>query len=166
VTTTLSVNITEFIGELVSLLESDISCSDALKIVQQGQENLAMQQLISAIIADVENEISLADSFAQYPRYFEPFLVEMLHKEEQNQAAILMKIAKYRESMDADTLNLTKKIASSSIYSWYLLLVFFVVTIFKASLQEISLSNSDTNSPINSVMLTDKVVVTDNSFLQ
>ena len=124
---TTTVNTTEFIGELASLLESGISSSDALKIVQQGQEKPAMQKLISAIIADVENDMSLADSFAQYPQYFEPFIVEMLQGE-QNQTATLMKIVKYRESMDVDAVELTKKIAFSSIYSLFLLFVFFILT--------------------------------------
>jgi len=131
VTTATSVNITEFIGELALLLESGISCGDALKIVQQEQENPALQKLIAATLLDIENGMSLADSFAKYPHYFEPFLVEMLQScgnEEPKQTATLVKIAKYRESMDVDAVDLTKKIANSSIYILFLLLVFFALT--------------------------------------
>jgi type IV pilus assembly protein PilC len=131
VTTATSVNITDFIGELALLLESGISCGDALKIVQQEQENPAMQKLIAAIITDIENDMSLADSFAKYPHYFEPFLVEMLQSggnEEPKQTATLVKIAKYREYMDVDAADLTKKIAYSSTYILFLFLVFFALT--------------------------------------
>jgi len=129
--TTMSINITEFIGELALLLESGISCSDALKIVQPGQEKPQIRKLIGNILNDVENGMSLADSFAKYPRYFEPFLVEMLHSEEgeeQNQTATLANIAKYRESMEVDSIDLTKKIAFSSIYFLALLFIMVILT--------------------------------------
>jgi len=127
--TTVSINITEFIGELALLLESGISCSDALKIVQPGQEKPQIRKLIGDIINDVENGMSLADSFAKYPRYFEPFLVEMLHSEEgEEQTATLAKIAKYRESMEVDSIDLTKKIAFSSIYFLALLFIMVILT--------------------------------------
>jgi type IV pilus assembly protein PilC len=125
----MSISITEFISELALLLESGISCGDALKIVQQGQEKPKMRKLVGDILIDVENDMSLADSFAKYPRYFEPFLVEILHSEgEQKQTATLAKIAQYRESMEVDTFDLTKKIALSSLYFIVLLFVLVILT--------------------------------------
>ncbi len=129
----MSVHITEFIGELALLLESGIACRDALKIVQQEQDNRGMQKLIAAILNDVEKGMSLADSFAQYPDYFEPFLVERLvssGKDEANQTASLVKIAQYRESMDVDAQNLTKRIAFSSLYILFLLFLLLILTTF------------------------------------
>lgn len=126
----LSTNITEFIEELALLLESGISDSDALKIVQQGQENPVIQQLIKDIINDVENKMSLADSFAKYPHYFEPFIVEMLSQNKETQTTTLMKIAKYRQSMEIDGIELTKKIVSSSAHTISLLVIFLVIISF------------------------------------
>jgi len=126
----MSINLTEFISELALLLESGISCRDALKIIQPGLEQSEARKLIGNILTDVENGVSLADSFAKYPRYFESFFVDMLRreKEEQNQIAILANMAQYRESMEIDAFDLTKKIASSSLYFVTLLVIFIILT--------------------------------------
>ncbi|MFK5969361.1 MAG: type II secretion system F family protein [Candidatus Marithrix sp.] len=106
-----SVNITDFISELALLLESGISCNEALKIIRQ--ENSVLQKLIDKISADLENGSSLADSFAKYPQYFEPFLVDLI---QDNGETNLTKIAQYRETLDVDATALTKKILMSSAY--------------------------------------------------
>ena len=120
-----SANITEFISELALLLESGISCNDALKIIRQ--ENSKLQKLIDKISTDLENGMSLANSLAKYPQYFEPFLVDIIQN---NGEASLTKIAQYRETLDVDAETLTKKILMSSVYMIFLVFI----TIFIISL--------------------------------
>ena len=118
-----SANITDFISELALLLESDISCNEALKIIRQ--ENSVLQKLIDKISSDLENGSSLADSLAKYPQYFEPFLVEIIQN---NGETNLTKIAQYRESLDVDATALTKKILMSSTYLISLVFITIVIT--------------------------------------
>ncbi len=117
-----STNITEFISELALLLESGISCKEALQIVRQ--ENSVLQKLIDKISIDIENRMSLADSLAKYPRYFEPFLVDILRD---NGETSLTRIAQYRETMDINAKSLTKKIFMSSIYMIFLIFITLIV---------------------------------------
>jgi type IV pilus assembly protein PilC len=125
----LSKNITQFLSELALLLETDISTVEALNIVQQDQEEPAMHRLIGAIQTDVENGMSLAESWAKYPQYFEPFLVEILREgERQNQLrATLNKLVDYRESMGVTESDLSKRILASSIYFWVVFAIMFIV---------------------------------------
>jgi len=122
-------DITQFISELALLLETDISTVEALNIVQQDQEKPAMHQLIGAIQTDVENDMSLAESWAKYPQYFEPFLVEMLREGElqNNLRATLNKLVEYRDSMGVSDSDLSERIVASSSYFWAVFAVIFLV---------------------------------------
>jgi type IV pilus assembly protein PilC len=104
----LPIDVTQLISELAMLLESGISTAQALKIVQQGQEKPAMHKLIGAIQTDIENGMSLAESWSKYPQYFEPFLTERLRQNE-NQTITLAQIADYRETMDESEMDLIQE---------------------------------------------------------
>jgi type IV pilus assembly protein PilC len=102
-------DITQFLSELATLLQSNRSCREALKIIQYGQDNRALSQLITRLLHDVEQGLSLADSLAKYPQYLEPFLVTML-RDEENLATTLFKIAEYREAMEVSTTDLAHRL--------------------------------------------------------
>jgi type IV pilus assembly protein PilC len=104
--------ITQFLSELATLLRSNHSCQEALKIIQHGLENQALSQLIATVHSDVERGLSLADSLAKYPQYFEPFLVTML-RDEENLATTLFKIAEYREAVAVSTTDLAHRLRTS-----------------------------------------------------
>lgn len=128
----LPIDISQFISELASLLESGIATDEALDIVQQDQEKLAMHNLIGVIHTDVKSGMSLAESWTKYPQYFEPFLVDMLREGEQqnNLNATLKKLTEYRDSMDLSHADLTLRIMASSIYFLAILVVIlFIVEI-------------------------------------
>ncbi len=122
-----NVEISQFISELALLLESDISCRDALQIIQQEQESFLIRRLSAGIQTDIEKGLSLADSLARHPRYFEPFIVDMLRKGE-SLSTTLAKIADYRESLDITEDDLTNKIALSSIYFFAMIFIVFLMT--------------------------------------
>jgi type IV pilus assembly protein PilC len=121
----LPTEITQFIGELAMLMESGISINQALEIVQQGQEKPAMHKLIVAIKTDIHNGISLADSWAKYPQYFEPFIIERMHK---NLAVTLSQITEYRESLNESEKNLTQELRYSFSYLMVMTIIFLAVS--------------------------------------
>ena len=122
-----NVEISQFLSELALLLESDISCGDALEIIQQEQESFLIRRISAGIQTDIENGLSLADSFARRPRYFEPFMVDML-REGESLTITLAKIADYRESLDITEHDLTEKIALSSTYFMAVIFICFLIT--------------------------------------
>ena len=122
-----NVEISQFLSELALLLESDISCRDALEIIQKEQESFLIRRISAGIQTDIENGMSLADSFARRPRYFEPFMVDML-REAESLNITLAKIADYRESLDITEHDLTEKIALSSSYFIAVIFIGFFIT--------------------------------------
>ncbi|OQW88569.1 MAG: hypothetical protein BWK78_08200 [Thiotrichaceae bacterium IS1] len=105
-------DMTQFLSELATLLQSHRSCREALKIIQYGQDNRALSQLIASVHSDIEQGLSLADSLAKYPQYVEPFLVTML-RDEEKLATTLFKIAEYRETMAVSTTDLAHRLRTS-----------------------------------------------------
>jgi type IV pilus assembly protein PilC len=110
-----SSEITQFLSELATLLQSNHSCQEALKIIQPGQDNRALSQLIATVHSEVEQGLSLADSLAKYPQYVEPFLVTML-RDEEKLATTLFNIAEYREAVEVSTTDLTHRLRTSLSY--------------------------------------------------
>jgi len=125
----LPVEISQFISELAILLESGISIDNALEIVQQEQEKPAMYKLITDIQSKLANGMSLADTWAKYPQYFEPFLVEQL-KQGENLATTLAKIAEYRETMEASEIDLIKEMEFPLAYLMTVVVIFLMVSIY------------------------------------
>jgi len=108
-------DLTQFLSELALLLQSQISVADALQIVQQSQDNLALYQLIETLHAQVESGSSLADSCAKHPQYFEPFWVDLLRQAD-SQPAKLLQIATYRRQIETGTAYLNGKLLAALSY--------------------------------------------------
>jgi type IV pilus assembly protein PilC len=60
--------------------------------------------------------MSLADSWSQYPQYFEPFLTDENENENENLGLILAQIAEYREIMEESGINLIQKMGHPFAY--------------------------------------------------
>ncbi|MCK5717622.1 MAG: type II secretion system F family protein [Thiomargarita sp.] len=122
----LPVDITQFISELGMLMESGISIKNALNIIQIEQEHPAINTLITAFKRKCDNGMSLAEILADYPQYFESFLVEKL-KQSENMALTLNRIASYRHTIAA---NDKKNNTDMGISLFYVMkfLIMFVVT--------------------------------------
>jgi type IV pilus assembly protein PilC len=77
--------------------------------------------------------MSLADSWSQYPQYFEHFLTDMLRQNEnenqnQNQAIILAKIAEYRETMEESEMDLIQGMGYPFAYLAIVSIVVLIVS--------------------------------------
>ncbi|OQW88570.1 MAG: hypothetical protein BWK78_08205 [Thiotrichaceae bacterium IS1] len=119
-------DMTQFLSELATLLQSNHSCQEALTIIQYGQDNQALLQFIATVHSNVKRGHSLADSLARYPQYVEPFLVTMLHDEE-NLVTTLFKIVEYREAMAVSTTDLADRLRTSLNYFWAILPILLIL---------------------------------------
>ncbi len=123
----LPVDVTQLISELAMLLEGGISINNALEIVQQEQEKAAMYKLIGDIQTNLAKGMSLADSWAKYPQYFAPFLVEML-RQSQNLATTLAQIAEYRESIEESEMDLVQEMEYPFSYLMIVVVVLLAIS--------------------------------------
>ena len=115
-----------FSRQLATMLGAGIPLVQAFDIVGNGHDNPAMQKLILAIKADVENGTSLADSLARHPLYFNELFVNLVTAGEQAGAleSLLDKIATYLEKTEA----IKKKIKKAMFYPAAVLVVAAIVT--------------------------------------
>jgi len=123
----LATDITELLNHLAILLESGISSSEALHILQQDEEKPALQQLMHQIQKDLDAGSHLADSLAKHPRYFEDFIVDLVRGGEQRDQliAVLNDVVRYRESIEC--FDLTSHIKNSFVYPMALLVVILLI---------------------------------------
>ncbi|MCK5717623.1 MAG: type II secretion system F family protein [Thiomargarita sp.] len=125
----LPVDITQLISELGMLIASGLSINKALEMVQYEQEKPAMHRLIVAFKSKADKGKSLADIWARYPQYFEPFLVEMLAQSD-NKAVTLRHIAEYRDTIEQNEINLQQDLKFPRSYFMLLIITFvFISTI-------------------------------------
>jgi type IV pilus assembly protein PilC len=119
-------DIAVFSRQLATMLGAGIPLVQAFDIVGNGHDNPAMQKLILAIKADVENGTSLADSLARHPLYFNDLFVNLVTAGEQAGAleSLLDKIATYQEKTEA----IKKKIKKAMFYPAAVLVVAAIVT--------------------------------------
>jgi type IV pilus assembly protein PilC len=128
----LATEVTSFISELALLLKSGVSGTEALEIIKQEPSDFRLLSLINEIYEDVKQGISLADSLAKQPRYFEPFLVDLVREGEQQNhlAATLVAIAEYQEKLSTSASNLATRLLFALTYPVTLLLIVMVFLFF------------------------------------
>jgi type IV pilus assembly protein PilC len=119
-------DIAVFSRQLATMMTAGIPLVQSFDIVGAGHENPAMQKLILAIKADVENGTSLADSLGKHPLYFDDLFVNLVAAGEQAGAleTLLDKIATYKEKTEA----IKKKIKKALFYPAAVVVVAIVVT--------------------------------------
>ncbi len=121
-----SAEITIFFRQLATLLSAGIPLVQALSVIGQGHENQGMQKLLSALMEDIQNGQTLADSLRKFPKYFEHLICNLITAGENAGIleSLLTKIATYKEKTEL----LRKKFKKALIYPLTVLSVAFVVT--------------------------------------
>jgi type IV pilus assembly protein PilC len=119
-------DIAVFSRQLATMMTAGIPLVQSFDIVGAGHENPAMQKLILAIKADVENGTSLADALGKHPLHFDDLFVSLVAAGEQAGAleTLLDKIATYKEKTEV----LKKKIKKALFYPAAVVVVAMVVT--------------------------------------
>jgi len=116
-----------FSRQLATMMTAGIPLVQSFDIVGAGHENPAMQKLILAIKADVENGTALADALGKHPLHFDDLFVSLVAAGEQAGAleTLLDKIATYKEKTEA----IKKKIKKALFYPAAVVVVAIVVTL-------------------------------------
>jgi len=126
----ISEDITELLSQLSVLTSSGISLTEALQIIQQGQDNAEMNGLIQAIQSDIKSSHKLSASLAKHPQYFQKFIVDILRNGEQQKMLpeTLDKIISYRESVELSEIDVTGKLKDLLTYPLIVATIVFLIT--------------------------------------
>jgi type IV pilus assembly protein PilC len=117
-----------FSRQLATMMTAGIPLVQSFDIVGAGHENPAMQKLILAIKADVENGTALADALGKHPLHFDDLFVSLVAAGEQAGAleTLLDKIATYKEKTEA----IKKKIKKALFYPAAVFVVTAILLIY------------------------------------
>lgn len=112
--------------QLSTMISAGVPLVQAFEIVGRGHENLAMQELILAIKADVESGSSLAEAMEKHPRQFDELYCNLVRAGEQAGIleSLMNKIATYKEKTEA----IKGKIKKALFYPTAVLVVAFIIT--------------------------------------
>jgi type II secretory pathway component PulF len=91
-------DITTFYRQMASLFKSGVPILRAISIISKQTTNAAFQTMLMKIYAEVKDGRPLSQTLTNYPRYFSPLDVAMVHSGEKGGALpeVLFKIADYR----------------------------------------------------------------------
>ncbi len=121
------VDIAYFARQLTSMMRSGIPLIQSLDIMQSGQENPSMQDLINAIAKDISEGSDLAGALANHPKYFDELFVNLIGAGEQAGTLedMLEKVATYKEKTE----NMKAKVKKAMMYPISVLIIACVVTV-------------------------------------
>jgi len=114
------VDITNFLRQLIMLLEAGTPILKSLQTLSQRGERAAARQLVGDIAQFVEGGNPLWQSFDRHPRYFDAVFVNLIKASEASGTlvTVLRRVVDYREAREL----LTKRVRSAMIYPVVLVL--------------------------------------------
>lgn len=117
--------ITRLTRQLAALVSSGITFNEALRSVREQVTDKALGSLIEEMAESIEAGKSIADSFGQFPLFFDTLYTSLLHAGEVSGTLdkALERIASYRERSE----DVTKKIRAALAYPLLVLLVTCIV---------------------------------------
>jgi type IV pilus assembly protein PilC len=115
-----------FARQMATMMKAGVPLVQSFEIIGQGHENKSMQKMILGIKSEVEGGVSLAESLAKQPLYFDPLFINLVNAGEQSGAleTMLDKLATYKEKTEA----LKAKVKKALFYPIAVLVVAFIVT--------------------------------------
>lgn len=116
-----------FLQQLSTLISADIPLTTSLEIIAQGHKNITMQQLLLQIKNDVINGVSLANAFAQHPRYFSKLTCALIAAGEESGtlAVMLNRLVNHQENI----LKIKNNMIKILIYPLTVIIIALLVTI-------------------------------------
>lgn len=117
--------ITRLTRQLAALVSSGITFNEALRSVREQITDKTLGSLIEEIAEAIEAGKSIADSFGQFPLFFDTLFTSLLHAGEVSGTldVALNRVASYRERSE----EVTKKIRAALAYPLLVLVVTFIV---------------------------------------
>lgn len=119
-------DITVFSRQLATMIESGIPLVQAFDIVAKGQPNKKLRALIDTIKQDVETGLTLSESLAKHPLYFNELFCNLVDAGEKSGSLDVMldKVATYKEKIET----IKKKIKKALTYPMAIMVVALIVT--------------------------------------
>lgn len=119
-------DITVFSRQLATMIEAGIPLVQAFDIVAKGQSNKRVQELINTIKNDIETGLTLAESLAKHPAYFNDLFCNLVDAGEKSGSleVMLNKVATYKEKIET----IKKKIKKALTYPIAVMVIAFLVT--------------------------------------
>jgi len=116
-----------FARQIATMMQAGVPLVQSFEIIGQGNDKASMQKLILGIKSEVEGGVSLAESLAKYPLYFDQLFINLVNAGEQSGAleTMLDKLATYKEKTEA----LKAKVKKALFYPIAVLVVAFIVTV-------------------------------------
>lgn len=117
-----------FTRQLSTLINAGLPLTQSLRTVQEQISSKALQQVVAAIVADVEGGVALSDAFGKYPKVFNNVYVSLVAAGEASGSLdkTLERIANQQEK-DAAILG---KIRGALIYPVIVLVVILLMLVF------------------------------------
>ena len=115
-----------FSRQMATMMKAGVPLVQALELVGRGNENKSMAEMIMQIKAGIEGGLSLSESLAKFPVYFDDLFVNLVEAGEKSGAleSLLDKIATYKEKTE----QIKKKVKKALTYPAAVVVVAFVVT--------------------------------------
>jgi type IV pilus assembly protein PilC len=116
-----------FARQIATMMHAGVPLVQSFEIIGEGNDKPMMQKLILGIKTEVEGGVSLAESLAKYPLYFDQLFINLVNAGEQSGAleTMLDKLATYKEKTEA----LKAKVKKALFYPIAVLCVAFIVTV-------------------------------------
>ena len=92
-------DISVFARQLATLLGAGVPLVQSIEIIARGQDNKGIGYLMDTIKGEIESGLTLAESLANHPQYFDRLFCQLVKVGEQAGALeiLLRKIADYQE---------------------------------------------------------------------
>lgn len=115
-----------FSRQLATMLEAGVPLVQSFDIIGKGHENVAMQDLLLGIKADIEGGDTLAEALNKRPLFFDELFCNLVEAGEQAGVleTLLDKIASYKEKTES----MKAKIKKALTYPIAVVVVAFIVT--------------------------------------
>ncbi len=117
-----------FVREFSIMIEAGLPIISSLEILYERQRDEKFAQSIQSVKEAIEQGETIADSFAEFPKYFDPFFIEMVAAGEASGRldAILKNIADYKER----NFKLKKKVKAAMTYPIILFIASIITVAF------------------------------------
>lgn len=98
-----SIHIAQFARQMTTMMGSGVPMVQALEMVANSGDNVAMANLIKAIKRDIEEGSTFGDAISHHPKYFDSLFVNLIKAGEQagTLETMLNKVALYKEKTEA-----------------------------------------------------------------
>lgn len=113
-----------FTKHLAVMIQSGIPIGEAIDIIRQQSRNPALQELLTAILKDIDNGQTLEKALSKHPKVFDPFYISIIKIGEES--GNLESNLKYLAEQLKKNYEFSKKVQGALMYPTIILVVTFI----------------------------------------